>query len=558
MRIVTWNILAQCLIDSKDFPGLSPFELEFPQRIKAIAKELLRLQADIYFLQEVTESAAKTLRKLIPNLAWGRLALHDQSSWGPAKGAPYGNLTAVAPSYLLISQKAEYWHPSGTAYDTSVIRRVSDSSVLTTINLHLDSASDKLRKAETRELLANMPTGEVLIAGDFNSDAPELHGLFNQHPIGKYLITDLQEQIMADYIYFNIKGVAATYSTPSPTDSLYAGSDHLPLLMEGNARTSREIPESSDQLVDEEKKLPLSEIVIQRGNLFFHGRSKTNCKPPVFRDGPFWVFREKSLAYMYGAKQTSYGFLDERRKKQFEDTCWNLLTFKSSRTLRLLDLSQLQTRLAVRNYFKTVKWPDLPYTYEDLPDLPCMPEETDVVNGTCEPLVDCLFPDDQPLLNKAMRKFPAPVGSIYQRNSLTEIDNYFARILFNVLPQYDGWYIGPMKAVDTDLHLPGAVFPEEYMIWNPAEKLVLDKHETYDYQRITDILQRCPGDFLDCYNRVAKAFQQNQLACLIDKQTGRIHCYLIEELVNQNVVTEQQLKVIKDSLAKGESYIELV
>ena len=232
VRIVTWNVLAQPLIEPCN-GRIHTFE-ERCTRIEAMLREL---GGDVVFLQEVTPRHWKQLRRAFSETyALGRLACHDQTDWPDwARSTDYGNVTLVRRATgRLLRCNAEYWHSSGTAYDTCTVS-VADRTIRT-INIHLDSERHKLRQKELRQCIraTRDDTGPVLIAGDLNTDSSSTHRLLKSAGFrcmsSPDQITHSIDDKTIDWIY--------TRGLPTPSIrastisvSLYqCGSDHYPVL----------------------------------------------------------------------------------------------------------------------------------------------------------------------------------------------------------------------------------------------------------------------------------------------------------------------------------------
>jgi endonuclease/exonuclease/phosphatase family metal-dependent hydrolase len=234
MMIVSWNILAQGLVNPKDFPGVKRRELHLNHRMSLIISELQRLQADVYLLQEVTPRVAKILGRMLPQWQVMPLSLHDQRSWGSARVPSYGNLTLVRrqPCLRVEKHNTYYWHASGTAYDVTMFRW--HGIPITCFNIHLDSESPSLRMAEVKALKkypSSTQTKRFIIGGDFNTEDKSLHKHFKRMYSSKSNTpTDLLDHIEADYIYSSWQSTPLKISVTQP--SLYCGSDHIPVAIQ--------------------------------------------------------------------------------------------------------------------------------------------------------------------------------------------------------------------------------------------------------------------------------------------------------------------------------------
>lgn len=229
----TWNVLAQMFIEPKWYPGHDEKEWEYKLRLDRIEKHITQWDPDVIFFQEVTPEMRDELQKRLPHYHFGKLAVHDQSEWPEdCKSREYGNVTAVRIQFgEILCQSANYWHSSGTAYDTSYIVRHTDRSCYFTVNAHLDSQSNQLRKEEAQAMLIRTcGVPQLVIAGDLNTDAREVHDLFADYDMVPTIPPDLakstflDEPAMIDYIY--TRGLEVVSSGVVASKPWQNGSDH--------------------------------------------------------------------------------------------------------------------------------------------------------------------------------------------------------------------------------------------------------------------------------------------------------------------------------------------
>lgn len=236
-RFATWNVLAQPFIEPRWYPNHDSSLWDYETRLERIINCIKNACGllDVLFLQEVTIEMYDELKTALANhYTFGKLALHDQRTWSEyAKSRPYGNVTLVATWFgEFLSQTANYWHSSGTVYDTSVIVSFCRRDVYVTVNVHLDSESAQLRLEETDELLEHtLGVNHLVVAGDLNSNEPELHsrfakfGLESAVPHDKPQYTFLDSDAMIDYLYF--RGIPVLDAKViAPKSAFLDGSDH--------------------------------------------------------------------------------------------------------------------------------------------------------------------------------------------------------------------------------------------------------------------------------------------------------------------------------------------
>lgn len=259
MLVLTWNILAQFLIDKKDYPDISDADLDFNNRINKICNLLTNLNFDIAFLQEVTPTAVNIIEQKLPqNYRILPLTLHDQTNWtDDYKTETYGNLTIYnVDTISLVKHEKNHFNASGTAYDTTIFD-IQNAQTLC-INVHLDSESSTLRQSENdsiHKFLLDSKHTAIVIAGDFNTSTLDIHNTYNSFvpsvQNGITSILDLNPKKPIDYIY--TKGLKATNRYIHPAQSLkhendlpsagppdnsaqtlIYGSDHFPVIVEFN------------------------------------------------------------------------------------------------------------------------------------------------------------------------------------------------------------------------------------------------------------------------------------------------------------------------------------
>lgn len=263
MKILSWNILEDSAIDFKDtqrdYPTIHTNQLKANTRIKKIIQILEYSRADVILLQEVSLPWTRKLKsKLVEYRSLG-LCKHNQSIWPKDyKIKAYGNLTLIRKSVIEdITHKCITITDLGTAFDVTGVQFKHWNFPVCFINSHFDSAEHKNRMTEAEAMLHfaeawetnNKEKVAIILAGDFNTDAKDLHKLFNesgfQSAIDKDAIkiksTFLCEKPMIDYIY--VKGLQVTksgiWNEPVKTgrikcfqETLKRGSDHYPVWAE--------------------------------------------------------------------------------------------------------------------------------------------------------------------------------------------------------------------------------------------------------------------------------------------------------------------------------------
>lgn len=235
-HFATWNVLAQMFIEPRWYPGHDEKEWQYNLRLDRIVKCIDGLYPlDVIFFQEVTPEMYDELVKRLPHYTFGNLALHDQSKWEEhVKSRHYGNVTAVATWYgEFLAQTANYWHESGTVYDTSVIMSFDERDMYFTVNVHLDSESATLRVEEANAVLEHtFGVEHLVIAGDMNSNSPELHNRFAKYGLesavqhDKAQSTFLDDPAMIDYIYTRGGIPVLDAKIVAPQKPWSDGSDH--------------------------------------------------------------------------------------------------------------------------------------------------------------------------------------------------------------------------------------------------------------------------------------------------------------------------------------------
>lgn len=249
------------------------------------------------------------------------------------------------------------------------------------------------------------------------------------------------------------------------------------------------------------------------GQLIYLGRGYAYCEPPnISNSRGLWAFLEKKHAYAYAigrgddAKSLDKGF------------CWNVLTYKTTKQLRLLNLSDPDIRDRVRkdlSNFPCEGW----FIREGLFDDKEVPTYADAI--------DYMFPRDTN---------PAEPDRV----SHTTVDIQVAIALSKVYPKIDGWSI-VSEAMDPEI-----------VIFRPFGAVDLINHEYFDASRLRTLMDRCK-----CPDKIITLFKQGKLICL-RYPDDIVKCLLPEEILDRTLVSESEYRTILDEQARGLSVINIV
>lgn len=266
-------------------------------------------------------------------------------------------------------------------------------------------------------------------------------------------------------------------------------------------------------------------VNIPKNTFLYHGRGYHSCEPPnIDPSRALWLFDKKKDAYTYATGR------DDESQYPAENFCWNILTYKTSQNLRLLNLSERSVRDQLRVILKEFPCESWFITIGIMDYLDSLATYSDVLNY--------MFPKD---IIRPEEKT--------ERESHTTADINMARTLGKIFPDIDGWYIENMKPM-----LP------EIAIFNPYNKIKLEKHEYFDGTRMEGLLSRCTTTNTKeiCVKQIRKLFQQSQIVCLDYGSDKPIKCYLPEELLNEKIITQEKYQKILAELDKGNIIVKII
>lgn len=262
-------------------------------------------------------------------------------------------------------------------------------------------------------------------------------------------------------------------------------------------------------------------LSIKTNTLLYHGRGYSYCEPPNISDSRgFWLFDKKKYAYTYATGR------DEDTKFPTEGYCWNILTYKTLKNIRLLNLSLREVRDKLREILKEFMC-EVWYIQIGILD------EYD--NPTYENLIDYMFPKDID-------------PSKPDRVSHTTADINLSNVLRKIFPNLDGWYIESET-----------MFPE-IVIFKPLGIIQLVNHEYFDANRLHGILERCVTinkNKDNCVNHITTMFKKGKIFCLDFGKSQPIQCYLPEEIANAKIVTDEQFKNILNEIDEGNLIVQV-
>lgn len=254
LKILSWNILAENCIDfinpAEYYPDIPVNFLKMSFRYPIIVQRIKEYNADIVMLQEMTpDIRIKLINDFKHIYTISPFARHKT---GEKKPEWYGNLTMIRHDMFHdIKFKVAYLAESGTASLISTMKYIlrdkgNVEQRVMSVNIHFDAYKETKRIAEAKSLLNWLnkldADWKVIISGDFNSDATQLHKLFAGY---KSVIkrteaksTYLCEDPMIDYIYVKhmkvVIGIIDNISAKKKRCMRHTlktyGSDHHPVI----------------------------------------------------------------------------------------------------------------------------------------------------------------------------------------------------------------------------------------------------------------------------------------------------------------------------------------
>lgn len=280
----------------------------------------------------------------------------------------------------------------------------------------------------------------------------------------------------------------------------------------------------------------LSVKTYSKNTMFYHGRGKLNCNNPTLRDDPFWLFHQKS--YMYTYADTSE--LDT-------SMCWNLFTFKTTKNLKLINLGDKTTQTVLKTLLKNYPIPSNEnFVKKEITNY----FESDEYDDESD------YGKDHDSLDSLI-KYCFPSG--FTRTSNSKVDLLLAKILKQFFSGYfDGWYVPEMDLQLTQSQLElieddeVPILNEEIMLFSPKDNIELLDHEKLTYIDISQMVDRCANNDTKekCFKKVRQSFKENQIACLVSKNSYKPKCYFLEELVTDKLYSQ-----IKKEINNGNMFI---
>lgn len=245
LRVVTYNVLAQCYIKPERYPLCDPADLDATTRQGRLINKIKSLDADAYALQEVEASLVSALQEAMPGyqIIW---AQRPNKQEGCAIMARRGLIT----DHQTLHFKKRY---ERKAYLALMATLHVDGQPVSIASTHLAWQPESTRsaahagRAQLQELIDAMggfSDAPWLIAGDFNANSEScvielahergfMISCRRQRPWDTVNINRKRRKI--DYILANVRqweaepGTLPQLGRDEPMPSAIHASDHLPL-----------------------------------------------------------------------------------------------------------------------------------------------------------------------------------------------------------------------------------------------------------------------------------------------------------------------------------------
>ena len=235
LHVVSWNILAPIYMKCHYYSSTSCPNLSIQSRRPKIHHMIEWMNADVYLLQEVTQTEFKKLRMLYPNYDWF-FQPHAFHYWKESSHHEWnGNAIAIKKT-TGIQQLKKHSLRLSKGNRGLLVKGVLDGKHVSFVSIHLDDISDKCRNLQMDQLFNLIhPKSLLVIGGDLNDEFGNVIKTFQDHGFrtSPSKPTYFEERPMAlDYLMvLHLKHQPFWYIPSSNrTENISTfGSDHLPI-----------------------------------------------------------------------------------------------------------------------------------------------------------------------------------------------------------------------------------------------------------------------------------------------------------------------------------------
>jgi endonuclease/exonuclease/phosphatase family metal-dependent hydrolase len=235
LHVVSWNVLAPVYMKCKYYSSTRCTNLTIHMRRPRIHKMFEWMNADVYLLQEVTQSEFVRFRTKFDQYNWF-FQPHIFHYWKESSSHEWnGNAIAIKKSIPFKNLKKHTLKLSKGNRGLLITGTLNRKNIAL-ISIHLDDVSDYCRSLQVDQLFRHIHTGStVIIGGDLNDEHGTIISKFKEY--GFYTSpnnpTYFEESPMAlDYLLvYDLKTIPFWYIPPSDRTSIVPkfGSDHLPV-----------------------------------------------------------------------------------------------------------------------------------------------------------------------------------------------------------------------------------------------------------------------------------------------------------------------------------------
>lgn len=236
LHIISWNILAPVYVKCKYYKSTTCQELSIQTRRPKIYRMMTWMNADVYLLQEVTQTEFRKFQMYYPTYHWF-FRPHAFHYWKESSAHEWnGNAVAIKKS-LKIQSLTQHSLRLSKGNRGLLVKGILNGQHLSFVSIHLDDNSDHCRKMQSEELLEalNQKSTLIVVGGDLNDEYGTVvkhfqqYGFQTSHPKPTYF----EESPMAlDYLMIlNSPHKPFWYVPPSDRTHVVEtfGSDHLPV-----------------------------------------------------------------------------------------------------------------------------------------------------------------------------------------------------------------------------------------------------------------------------------------------------------------------------------------
>lgn len=236
LHIVSWNVLAPVYMKCKYYSSTQCTNLTINTRRPRIHRMFEWMNADVYLLQEVTQTEFGKFKETFSEYNWF-FQPHAFHYWKESSSHELnGNVVAIKKSVPFQNLRKHTLKLSKGNRGLLITGTLNRKKVVL-ISIHLDDVSDHCRSLQVDRLFHHIQTGStIIIGGDLNDEHGTIITRFKEYGFysspGKP--TYFEESPMAlDYLL--VYGSSTTpfwYVPPSDRSNVVPtfGSDHLPVM----------------------------------------------------------------------------------------------------------------------------------------------------------------------------------------------------------------------------------------------------------------------------------------------------------------------------------------